>query len=155
MEAAQRTFIAVHKKLVQLHDVAKFKGWLYRIATNYCHEEDRRQKNRWVVPFLAAHKQPEASPALAVASEHRMDNPEAVYGQQELSAVLQAALAELPQEQREIVIMKEYEELKFREIAEALGISENTAKSRLYYGLKALRKSLLANQLPQDSLRYE
>lgn len=153
MEASQRTFIAVHKKLGQLQDVARFKGWLYRIAANYCHEEDRKHKHRWVLPFFQSGKT--EGPAMQVATEQRHDNPEAVYGQHELSEVLQLALAELPEEQREVVIMKEYEGLKFREIAEALAISENTAKSRLYYGLKAMRKSLLARQIPQESLRYE
>ena len=42
---------------------------------------------------------------------------------------------ELSAEQREVVIMKEFEGLKFREIAEVLNISENTVKSRMYYGL--------------------
>ena len=51
-------------------------------------------------------------------------------------------LKTLPEEQKVVIIMKEYEGMKFREIAEALGISENTAKSRLYYGLKSLRKTI-------------
>ena len=155
MEAAQRTFIAAHRKLGQLQDVQKFKGWLYRIATNYCHEEDRRQRQRWVVPFLQVSRSGEDAKVKEVATAHRRDNPEVVYGQQELAGVLQDVLSELPEEQRIIVIMKEYEGLKFREIAEALNISENTAKSRLYYGLKALRKALEGKKIIKENLRYE
>lgn len=154
MEAAQKTFIAVHRKLNQLQDASKFKGWLYRIATNYCHEEDRRNRHRWVMPFFQTGKE-DRDQVQEHASDHRQDNPEAQYGHHELADVLQLALAELPEEQRVVVIMKEYEGLKFREIAVALKISENTAKSRLYYGLKALRKILIARQIPQESLRYE
>ncbi|HAA16581.1 MAG TPA: RNA polymerase subunit sigma [Cytophagales bacterium] len=153
MEAAQRTFIAVHKKLDQLQEASRFKGWLYRIATNYCHEEDRKHKHRFVLPFFQKNEEGELQHD--VATEHRQDNPEAEYGKQELANVLKLVLAELPEEQRTVVIMKEYEGLKFREIAEALKISENTAKSRLYYGLKALRKGLEARQLVQENLRYE
>jgi RNA polymerase sigma-70 factor (ECF subfamily) len=46
--------------------------------------------------------------------------------------------------------MKEYEELTFREIAETLGISEGTAKSRLYYGLKNLRKVLTRANITKE-----
>ena len=72
---------------------------------------------------------------------------------QQRALVLQA-LQQIPKEQRTIIIMKEYEGLKFREIADMLEISENTAKSRLYYGLKALRKIFESNQMKKD-LNYE
>jgi RNA polymerase sigma-70 factor (ECF subfamily) len=57
-----------------------------------------------------------------------------------LREILNRALQEIPEEQRVVVIMKEYQGLKFREIAEAMELPINTVKSRLYYGLKALRK---------------
>jgi RNA polymerase sigma-70 factor (ECF subfamily) len=75
-------------------------------------------------------------------SFERHQNPEKQLQQVELSDILQEALMELNEEQREVVIMKEYEGLKFREIAEVLNISENTAKSRMYYGLDGLKKIL-------------
>lgn len=52
------------------------------------------------------------------------------------------ALEDLPPDQREVVIMKEYEGFKFREIAEILGCPESTVKSRMYYGLDGLRSNL-------------
>ena len=58
----------------------------------------------------------------------------------EKAQLIMRAIQQLPEEQRTVLILKEYEGLKFREIAATLDISENTAKSRLYYGLKALRK---------------
>ena len=67
-------------------------------------------------------------------------SPEEGYQQREQSRQVLQALQKLPVEQRTVIIMKEYEGLKFREIAEILNISENTAKSRLYYGLKGLKK---------------
>jgi RNA polymerase sigma-70 factor (ECF subfamily) len=50
--------------------------------------------------------------------------------------------------------MKEYEGLKFREIAEVLNISENTAKSRMYYGLDGLRKILERRNITKDTFGY-
>ena len=58
-------------------------------------------------------------------------------------------------EQREIVIMKEYEGLKFREIAEVLNISENTVKSRMYYGLDGLKKILEKRNINKNTIGYE
>lgn len=52
-------------------------------------------------------------------------------------------------------IMKEYEGLKFREIADVLNISENTVKSRMYYGLDSLRKILEKKNINKDTINYE
>jgi len=51
--------------------------------------------------------------------------------------------------------MKEYEGMKFREIAEALNISENTAKSRMYYGLEALKRILENRKITKETIGYE
>ncbi len=60
--------------------------------------------------------------------------------QREYSRMIQAALAELPPEQREVITLKIWGELTFAEISEALGIPANTAASRYRYGLSELRK---------------
>jgi RNA polymerase sigma-70 factor (ECF subfamily) len=62
---------------------------------------------------------------------------------------------ELSDEQREIVVMKEYEGLKFREIAEVLNLSENTVKSRLYYGLDNLKTILAKRNITKETVSYE
>jgi RNA polymerase sigma factor (sigma-70 family) len=69
--------------------------------------------------------------------------------------LLQNCLMELSVEQREVVIMKEYEGLKFREIAETLNISENTVKSRMYYGLEGLKKILENRKITKETIGYE
>jgi RNA polymerase sigma factor (sigma-70 family) len=90
-----------------------------------------------------------------VGSHRRHHDPERQFQHSELSEILQKALYELNDDQREVVIMKEYEGLKFREIAEALNISENTVKSRMYYGLDGLRKILERKNIDKDSMGYE
>lgn len=62
----------------------------------------------------------------------------------EAQQALALALDHLPKDQREVLVMKIWNELTFAEIAEALGISQNTAASRYRYGLAALRKTLPA-----------
>ena len=63
-------------------------------------------------------------------------------GQREKYSAVLRALDALPPEQREVVVLKEFEGLKFREIAEILGCPESTVKSRMYYGLNGVRSSL-------------
>ena len=68
-----------------------------------------------------------------------------------MKALVEDVLQKIPPEQRQVIIMKEYEGLKFREIADILGESENTIKSRMYYGLDAMRK-ILFEKYRKDSI---
>jgi RNA polymerase sigma factor (sigma-70 family) len=155
MEVSQKTFISMHRNLAGLQEVTRFKSWLYTIAVNYCREELRKRKaSRSVSLNDFAPGESEVSYKWE-ASSGKMDNPEKQLRHTELSDLLQQCLMELSAEQREVVIMKEYEGLKFREIAEALQISENTVKSRMYYGLDGLKKILEKKQITKEALGYE
>ena len=155
MEVSQKTFISMCKNLQALQDTARFKSWLYKIAVNYCREEVRKKKGNRSLSFdLVWNRDAEDSPNWE-SSAQRFDNPERQLQQLELSDILQKALLELNEEQREIVIMKEYEGLKFREIAEILNISENTAKSRMYYGLDGLKRILEKKNINKNTIGYE
>jgi RNA polymerase sigma factor (sigma-70 family) len=155
MEVSQKTFISMCKNLQSLQDVLRFKSWLYKIAVNYCREEARKTKNSRSMPFDQIwNREAEDSPKWE-SSGLRNDNPDRQLQQKELSDILQEALLQLNDEQREVVIMKEYEGLKFREIAEVLNISENTVKSRMYYGLDGLRKILEKKRINKDTIGYE
>jgi len=154
MEVSQKTFISMCRNLASLQDNARFKAWLYKIAVNYCREEARKKKNSRSLSFDTVwNRDAEASPHWE-SSAHRFDSPERQFQQKELADVLQEALLELNDEQREVVIMKEYEGLKFREIAEALNISENTVKSRMYYGLDALKRILERKNINKETIGY-
>jgi RNA polymerase sigma-70 factor (ECF subfamily) len=155
MEVSQKTFISMYKNLPALQDVARFKSWMYTIAVNYCREEARKKK---AARSLSLHdlRPGEGEESYRwEKSHHRRENPEQQLRQSELSDLLQQCLMELSVEQREVVIMKEYEGLKFREIAETLNISENTVKSRMYYGLDGLKKILERKNITKESIGYE
>jgi len=138
-EATQRSFVAVQSKLHTLKDPKAFRPWLYRIATNCCREEERRHRRRRVMPTAWLRKEIESEHAGIPSAE---PGPHDSLAQSELKKLVHQALQCLPENQRLVIILKEYEGLKFREIAEILGDSENTVKSRLYYGLKALSKQV-------------
>lgn len=155
MEVAQKTFISMHRNIVNLQDLSRFRSWLYTIAVNYCREELRKKKTMRAVSIdTLAPGEGEVSYNWE-KSGARHENPERQLRQAELSDLLQGCLMELSEEQREVVIMKEYEGLKFREIAEALSISENTVKSRMYYGLDGLRKILERKNITKETIGYE
>lgn len=154
MEVSQRTFISMCKNLQALQDTTRFKSWLYKIAVNYCREEARKRKVKRSLSFEDVWKHDAEVSPLWESSGQRLDNPDSQLQQLELSEILQDALLELNEDQRVVVIMKEYEGLKFREIAEVLNISENTVKSRMYYGLDGLRKILQKKNINKNTIGY-
>ncbi len=155
MEVSQRTFIAMHRNIAYLQDGTRFRSWLYTIAVNCCREELRKEKGRKSVSLHDLMPGEAEDSHRWEASGTRHENPEEVLRQNELSDLLQECLLLLSTEQREVVIMKEYEGLKFREIAEALNISENTVKSRMYYGLDALKKIFEQRKITKETIGYE
>ena len=155
MEVAQKTFISMHRNIVHLQESSRFRSWLYTIAVNYCREELRkRQRERSTSLHTMGWRDGEESMGWE-ASRERSESPERVLLQKELSDILEGCLMELSEEQREVVIMKEYEGLKFREIADVLHLSENTVKSRLYYGLEGLKKILERKKITKETIGYE
>lgn len=147
MEITQKTFIRAYRKLDSLEDTNKFSSWLYRIANNLCLDELKRAGRRRSSSMDALNE-----PRIAKSIT---ENPDRPIQQKELGSLLQQALNQLPAEQRIVVIMKEYEGLKFREIAEILEEPENTVKSRMYYGLTSLRNIFEKWNIEMEALQYE
>jgi RNA polymerase sigma-70 factor (ECF subfamily) len=155
MEVAQKTFISMHRNIEGLQEASRFKSWIYTIAVNYCREELRKRKANRSVSLHDLRPGESEESYRWEASSSRRENPDKQLRHSELSDLLQQCLMELSDEQREVVIMKEYEGLKFREIAEALNISENTVKSRMYYGLDGLKKILEGKNITKETIGYE
>ena len=132
-EAAQMTFISVTKNIGSLKEPSSYVPWLFRITANHCRnlfKSRRYHENEESLKFSLLADQ---TPHTTLVRKERIN-------------AVKAALMRIPQDQREVIILKEYEGLKFREIADILGISENTVKARMYYGLNALKKTLIATK---------
>jgi RNA polymerase sigma-70 factor (ECF subfamily) len=134
-DVAQEAFLKAYRALDGFKREARFSSWLYQIATNLCRDRLRRRKTRATVSLEALE---EAGPVMV---ETRPSAHERLL-EHDLARAVRRAIQALPEEQREVVILKEYEELTFLEIAQALDVPVSTVKTRLYRGLGQLRLQL-------------
>jgi len=157
-DLTQQVFIKVYRNLAHLKNREKFSPWIYQIAANLCRDlikQNRRRQSFSLENLQESGALDEAAhPALTLHSEGAL-HPDKVVSRKELRDILEKALREIPEEQRVVIIMKEYQGLKFAEIAEALGVSVNTIKSRMYYGLSALKKILTQWQIDEEVMLYD
>jgi RNA polymerase sigma-70 factor (ECF subfamily) len=136
-DATQETFLAAFRNLRGFRGEAKVSSWLHRIAVNQCISRQRRSKVRSESAFEDA----EETNARSFATPLSYSPARVVEGRQETAAV-RRAINSLPIELRQVVVMKEFEELTFREISEALDLPLSTVKSRLYTAMKQLQMRL-------------
>lgn len=136
-DAAQETFIAAYKAAANFRGEAKVSSWLHRIAVNQCLTTKRRQKSR-AEDFLDDETGEAEKTFVAPASA----SPGRTSEQSERLALVRQAVGALPVDLRQVIVMKEFEEMTFQEISETLELPLSTVKSRLYTALKQLRMKL-------------
>jgi RNA polymerase sigma-70 factor (ECF subfamily) len=136
-DACQESFIAAYKNLSRFRGEAKVSSWLHRIAVNQCLTTKRRAKTRSEEFFDSENGSEERA---FVAAPHH--SPGKIAEASERTAVVRQAVKALPADLREVVVMKEFEEMTFQEISDTLDIPLSTVKSRLYTALKQLRMKL-------------
>jgi RNA polymerase sigma-70 factor (ECF subfamily) len=136
-DAAQETFISAYRNLKNFRGDAKVSSWLHRIAVNQCLTVKRRAKTR-SESFLDDEANSEEK--VFVAPARLM--PSRTTEQNERLKIIRQAVNSLPADLRQVVVMKEFEEMTFQEISDALDLPLSTIKSRLYTALKQLRMKL-------------
>ena len=148
-DVVQEAFLRAYRGLRGFKGEAKFSSWLYRITLNLCRDWIRRERRAPVV------QPPEGTDAvdLADAQAAPTESVEELVSRRELSRAVARAMAELPEEQRTAILLKEYHGLTFQEIADQLECPLSTVKTRLYQGLSVLRRRLERQQAEEASLR--
>lgn len=139
-ELFQDVFIKIHRAAPDYFPTAKFKTWLYTIVRNLCIDHYRKQRLRHAVSMDEEKEGNAPSLHETIASED--PSPHQRSSDREIATILEQALKTINADQREVFLMREKTGLKFEEIAEILGVSVNTVKSRMRYALEALRKYL-------------
>jgi len=131
MDLMQDVFVAVFRNLASFRGDSPFKGWLFKIAHYRCIEYYRRKK-----PMQSLDDVPEQE------EEDTQACPEQQFSSGQQSNEVKMALNKLPINQKLVVELKFFQQATFEDISKQLGISVNTAKSRLYSALDKLKDHL-------------
>jgi RNA polymerase sigma-70 factor (ECF subfamily) len=136
-DATQETFLAAFRNLRGFRGEAKVSSWLHRIAVNQCITRQRRAKVRSETAL-----EDEAEKNAAVFALPADVSPARTAEYREVSSAVRKAVCALPPDLRQVVVMKEFEELTFQEISDVLEVPLSTVKSRLYTALRQLQLRL-------------
>ena len=131
LDIVQDSFIKGFQSLDQLDTPENFRAWMKRIATNKAKDYLKKKK-----PILFTDMANEDGEEIDFRDDCLDHCPEEVLDRKETARLMQEILSTLSEDQRLVIGMFYYEEMSVREIAETLGCSENTVKSRLNYGRK-------------------
>ncbi len=130
-DVLQDTLLSAYKHHHTVNEPSKFASWLYRVGINHCKMHKRRQK--------PVHEESEKVLLEAASSD---DNPSDLFDQQDFAQRLEHALHELPEKYRAVLILKDIEGYKAREIAEKLNLSLANVKAISLRAREKLRKLL-------------
>ncbi len=136
-DATQESFISAYRNLGNFRGEAKVSSWLHRIAVNQCLTKKRRFKTR---SETYIDDEDNAEERYFVAPAER--SPARTIERTERLHYVRNAVNTLPAELKQVIVMKEFEELTFQQMSEILEIPLSTVKSRLYTALKQLRMKL-------------
>jgi RNA polymerase sigma-70 factor (ECF subfamily) len=134
-ELMQQTYLLAFAKLQQFSGRSSFSTWLIRIGLNEALQKVRHDR-RWLVAVVD-----QLEEESSVAEETSL-GPEQRLGRAELAHLLEQLVDELPPLYRTVFMLREVEELSTEETAEALGLSEDVVKQRLFRARQALRRAL-------------
>jgi RNA polymerase sigma-70 factor (ECF subfamily) len=137
----QETFLRVVRVISEYRHGGKFEAWLFRIAGNLARDHARRIKRRRHPQTLAG-SVGEGQPGLAKLADATRPDPVDELLKKEAEQRLNAVLQELGEAEREIILLRHFSELSFREIAELLDIPLGTALARAHRAMQRLKAAL-------------
>src|SRR5439155_10969026 len=160
-DLAQEAFSRVFAKRKDYQPSGKFSTWLWRIALNLCYDELRRRQRREETSLDSMRGEAIAAMDAFAAPESA---PDKSLVEQERSELVRKALMQLTEMYRTVLVLRHYEDLKFREIADVLDLPEGTVKSGMAEALTQMSrllkpmlahgpaKNLMTRSQPKESL---
>ena len=143
-DATQDAFVKGFQRLSQYRG-GSFKAWLLRIVTNTCYDALRARKRRPTTPLENERDDDESDPDYDPRLVDTAERPDSYVIRQELAGVIQAAIVQLPPDQRTALVLADIEGLDYQEIADAMDTALGTVKSRLSRARAKMRDLLLAH----------
>lgn len=146
-EVVQDTFVKVHQGIDNFREDASFGAWVFRISHNLCVDILRNRKKKkalQTIPFLVRGGE-ETDGDYEAGVDDVADvtlEPAQVLDLKEESAIIEASLKSLPEAQRAVLILHDLEGFQYQQIAEIIGASIGTVRSRLHYGRIKLKEML-------------
>lgn len=137
-DISQEVFVCVYNKLYQFDRSKKFSPWIHRIAVNTC-ISTMRKRNK----VVALNFDESFIPHYDVEQNELSEDPHLVFERKELKADIDAALMELPESYRTVIILRYQLDLKNQEIAEIMGVSRENVEVKIHRARKALRKIII------------
>jgi RNA polymerase sigma-70 factor, ECF subfamily len=141
-DVAQEVFITVFKTVDTFREESKFSTWLYRVTVNHCknrikylsrrHDRDQDELDEAVAQATAVAAN---APVPAPRPDRQLEGAQ-------MEQILQEAIAQLDEDHRLLVVLRDVEDLSMEEIVEITGLPDGTVKSRLHRARLALRKKL-------------
>ena len=138
LDVSQDTFLCAYRAIGSFHGESKLSSWLYRICLN-CITDHQRKKQ----PTVSAQKDEDGA-GLEIADTDEGSDPQKRLERGQRIRAVRRAIEALPDESRQIVILREYEDLSYQEIADILGLEVGTVKSRLNRAREKIKNFLLA-----------
>ena len=140
MDASQEVFLRVFRFLPGFQEESGFSTWIYRIGVNVCKDMLAKRAKRGELSLELPDEEEDYRTAEVADSRY---DPEAIVEQADLRESLAEAIGQLPQQQREMIVLRDIHGLSYEEIGQVLSLEAGTVKSRLSRARENLRKKLL------------
>lgn len=143
-DAFQETFLRVYRKADTFHPDRSFVTWLFTVARNVCLDRIKARKRKAPEVSVEAMQESGLDPATEINGEvgTPIENPHESAAARELEEAVRSAIMKLPEGQRDVMLLKEFENLTYQEIADVLQCSVGTVKSRFHYAFLTLKDML-------------
>lgn len=152
-EVAQDVFIALFRSLSRFRGDAKLSTWIYRVVINHCKNRKLYRKRRRMdqhEPLDGKRNEDDDGPSRQFAD----DGPgsDSVAHRSEAEVLVHQALGQLDEDQRQIIVLRDIEDLSYEEIGELMGVPRGTVKSRLHRARASLAQVLSRRVQQEDVL---
>lgn len=141
----QEVFVRLVRMIGRYEHNGRFEGWLFRIATNLVRDRVRRSRAGITLVQESDGPSPESGRPLASFPDHNGEDPGAAIVRSEEADRLQQAIGRLPEAEREVILLRHFSQMSFRDIADAMETPLGTALARAHRALGRLREMMGAD----------